>query len=100
VLPNFDYQGIDRYRIGSVSYRRWVYDATEGRAEMGVGTTSNLDRTTVKIDPDRRDRLKMAAAARRVTMIDLLAEAVDAYLADEPPASRRKRPRERDAISA
>jgi hypothetical protein len=68
---------------------------------MGDGTATTPERKFVKLDGDKHHRLKMAAAARRVTMIDLLGEAVDAYLDGERPETRRKRSsRKADALSA
>jgi hypothetical protein len=64
----------------------------------GNGTDSNAGKSTVKIDLDSRDILRMAAFRRRVTMTALLAELI-APLAEEPPRSARK-PRKRDRSRA
>jgi plasmid stability protein len=67
---------------------------------MADGAIDTQDRKLIKLDAGTHYRLKVEAARRGVTMIDLAGELLDAGLPSEPPASRRKRPRERDAISA
>jgi predicted DNA-binding ribbon-helix-helix protein len=60
---------------------------------------TNDGMTTVRLDTDSRETLKVAAARRRVTMATLLAELI-APLADEPAMGRRKPARKRDRVSA